>query len=127
MRKGSSKAWQVDRFAAGTDRPIAVSFQGTIVLKDRTDVMRGFEDRELEEGFSSISRDELSYIYKQVMATRKNLVAYMREKPGKTNFEDVYERWGQVIALESILRFLREFSERKAQLEKETQHGSDKT
>lgn len=65
---------------------------------------------------------ELKIIYDDVKAARKHMLNYIHDKKLKRGLsvEDVSERWGQIIALETVLRAIRDYV-----TQQEKKHGNN--
>lgn len=68
---------------------------------------------------------ELKEIYADVKSARKHILNYLHDKKlsRHLSIEDAQERWGQVVALETVLRAIRDYITHK-EMEK---HGHNKT
>ena len=80
---------------------IIVDHNGLIILQGTQE----FVDTDLPD------THELQAIYADIKSARKHMLNYIHDKRlvRKLSIEDVQERWGQIIALESVLRAIRDY------------------
>lgn len=93
---------------------IQVDYLGLIELQGSLQ----FIDTELPE------ESEFKELYDDIKTARKHMLNFIHDKKLSKglSIEDVQERWGQIVALETVLRAIRDYTTKKEMLD-----GNNKT